>query len=457
MKILLIQPAKSKRTIGGEDIYLYEPLALEYVAAGVANDHDVRLLDMRLEKGLAETLAAFQPDIVGITAYTVHVNTVKGLFAQVKGWNSRTLTVVGGHHATVAPEDFLSPAIDLIVVGEGVAPFREIVRRFEQRAGFDSIPGVAFGRNGALVKTAPDPETDLDAVPFPDRRLTAQYRKRYRSQWMQPLASSRTSKGCPYRCKFCGLWQLTGGRYLKRQPEKVVAELATIQEPFVFFADDESLVDAARMRSLADMIKAEGLKKRYFLYGRSDTIARNPGLLAAWREIGLEQVFVGLEFFRDEDLKYVRKGSTTDDNARAIELLRDLDIEVHASLIVRPEFGREEFAALAAYCRALALNFAGFAVLTPLPGTEFFAEVQDQLITRDYDLFDFIHTVLPTRLPLEEFYREYGRLYRTAIPPLRQLALLRKYRPAAIPGALLISARWTNRLSTIHLDQARDA
>ncbi len=42
MRILLIQPPKAAATIGGEDVYVYEPLALEYVAAGVAADHDVR-------------------------------------------------------------------------------------------------------------------------------------------------------------------------------------------------------------------------------------------------------------------------------------------------------------------------------------------------------------------------------------------------------------------------------
>ncbi len=42
MKILLIEPAKASLTIGGEDVFIYEPLALEYVAAGVSKDHDIR-------------------------------------------------------------------------------------------------------------------------------------------------------------------------------------------------------------------------------------------------------------------------------------------------------------------------------------------------------------------------------------------------------------------------------
>jgi radical SAM superfamily enzyme YgiQ (UPF0313 family) len=269
---------------------------------------------------------------------------------------------------------------------------------------------------------------------------------------MKPLASMRTSKGCPYRCSFCALWKVAGGRYLKRAPEKVVEELATIDEEFVFFADDESLVDGARMERLAQQLKGAGLRKRYFLYGRSDTIAGNPGLLEVWREVGLERVFVGLEFFRDEDLAYIRKGSTTKDNKRAVRVLQDLDIEVYASFIVRPEFTRADFAALRAYCRELDLTFATFAVLTPLPGTDFYAEVESQLLTHNYDYFDFLHTLLPTELPLQDFYAEYARLLRDAIPLRKSLELLRKFPPLEIPGLLAKSLRIQHQLRNAYRD-----
>jgi radical SAM superfamily enzyme YgiQ (UPF0313 family) len=71
---------------------------------------------------------------------------------------------------------------------------------------------------------------------------------------MRPLASIRTSKGCLFRCRFCALWKLTGGRYITRKPECIVEELGTIEEKFVFFADDESL-DTKRMIALADLIR----------------------------------------------------------------------------------------------------------------------------------------------------------------------------------------------------------
>lgn len=452
MKILLVEPHKSPLTIGGEEAFLFEPLALEYVAAGVSPDHEVRILDLRLERRLPDVLADFRPHVVGITSYTVHVNTVRRLFDAVKRWNPQVLTVVGGHHATMAPQDFGSASIDLIVRGEGVSAFQEIVARFERGESFDGIPGVAFTRAGSLVSAEPPTVTDLDAFPFPDRKLTARYRPHYYSDWMKPLASLRTSKGCPHRCTFCALWKLTGGRYLGRKPERIVAELANLDEEFVFFADDESLVDATRMNALAALIEKAGIRKRYYLYGRSDTIARNPELLETWRNIGLERVFVGLEFFRDRDLEYIRKGSTTGDNERAVEILQSLGLEIHASFIVRPEFSRADFAAFKRYCRRLKLNFASFAMLTPLPGTDFYQEVENQLITRNYDYFDFIHTLLPTTLPLKAFYEEYCRLWMRAVSPAQSLGLLRKFPLKEIPALLSRYYRSMKRLRTAYVD-----
>ena len=453
MKIMLIEPPKAPLTIGGEDVFIYEPLALEYVAAGVAKEHDIMILDLRLEKDLQGALREFRPDVVGVTSYTVHVNTLKNLFAEIKRWNPKVLTVVGGHHATIVPEDFISPFIDLILPGEGVFAFKEIVTRFERGQGFDGIPGIAFAKGNCLVKTDCRPVMDLDDFPFPDRELTAKYRRQYYSEWMKPLASIRTSKGCPYRCTFCALWKITGGRYFRRKPEKVVEELADIEEKFVFFADDESLVDATRMKTLAGLIKDSGIRKTYFLYGRSDTIVRNPELLRMWRDIGLERVFVGLEFFRDEDLKYIGKGSTASDNEKAVKILQDLDIDIYASFIVRPEFKKEDFSALRQYCRKLNLNFPSFAVLTPLPGTDFYEEVKAQLITRNYDYFDFIHTLLPTALPLKEFYGEYYNLYKSAVPfSKRLLLLLKKMHLREIPPLIKKSNRILNQLKNAYLD-----
>jgi radical SAM superfamily enzyme YgiQ (UPF0313 family) len=446
MRVLLVQPPTPPTAIAGDDWFVFEPLALEYLAAGIVHDAEVRILDLRFDRDLRSALEAFEPELVGITAYTVHVNTVRHLFETVKQWDPHTLTVVGGHHATVAPEDFRSSSIDLTVVGEGVHPFREIVRRTKSHTGFDGIPGVAVSGAESFVPLNDTVAADLDALPEPTRDLTAPYRSRYFCDWLRPLASIRTSKGCPHRCRFCALWKLTCGKYLKRAPQKVVDELAGISEENVFFADDESLIDSQRMKTLADLISESGIRKRYFMYGRSDTIVRSPDVLEAWRKIGLTRVFVGLEFFRDEDLEYVGKRSTTSDNENAVRILHDLDIDIYASFVLRPEFERRDFRELRQYCRSLRLDYPSFAVLTPLPGTDLYEEVKDDMITSNYDYFDFIHTLLPTRSTLREFYRHYAWLINTVLPPSKKISFLRRFPVRQLGPILARSIRIQRRV-----------
>jgi radical SAM superfamily enzyme YgiQ (UPF0313 family) len=454
MKILLIQPAKPAEALGGEDFSVFEPLALEYLAAGVAPDHDVRILDLRLDHDLEIVLRDYQPEVVGITAYTVHVNTVKRLCQQIKAHNPEIVTVVGGHHATVMPGDFSTPFIDVIIAGEGVFSFREVLIHLDKNQALADIPGAVSLENGAILISQGDQTLDLDALPFPRRDLTAAYRQSYFSEWMRPLASIRTSKGCHFRCQFCALWKLTGGRYLTRKPERIVEELGAIQEPYVFFADDESLLDTGRMAALADLIQQAGIKKHYFLYGRSDTIARHPELLEKWRKVGLERVFVGLEFMGDADLKLIRKGSTVANNVKALQILKALDLDIWPMFMVRPEFDRRDFADLRQCCLDLDLSFIGFSVLTPLPGTDLYHEVQDQLITANYDYFDFFHTLLPTTLPLQDFYRELATLFQRSRSLKNQIRLMRKYRLRELPALFKAYGRLMGRLKTLAQDYA---
>ena len=452
MKILLIQPPTGKLTIGGDEFFINEPLSLEYLASGIKEQHEVKILDMRFDKNLDEILEKFNPDVAGITSYTVNVNTVKTLFEKIKLLNQKIFTVVGGHHATVVPEDFATPFIDLIVLGEGVFVFKEIISRLENKMNFDGIRGIAYKDKSEFVKIQPDSITDLDVFPFPARELTEKYRKNYYTDWMKPLASIRTSKGCPFRCSFCALWKIANRKYIKREPENIVKELLEIKENFIFFADDESLVDVERMKRLAMLIKEAGIKKRYFLYGRSDTIAGNPELIGIWKEIGLERIFVGLESFKDEDLRYINKSSTIEHNKKAIEILQSFGIEIYASFIVRPDFSIEDFRALKKYCRNFSLTFPTFSVLTPLPGTDFYDEVKEQLITENSDLFDFIHSLLPTKLPMKEFYKNLISLYVKAKPPIKGTLFLMKFPFKDIPILFRKFKIFSDRVKNAYMD-----
>jgi hypothetical protein len=96
--------------------------------------------------------------------------------------------------------------------------------------------------------------------------------------------------------------------------------------------------------------------------------------------------------------------------------------------------------------------FASYATLTPLPGTDLYQELKDQLITHEYDYFDFIHTLLPTTIPLKEFYAEYHDLYFKGISSRNQLAFLGKYPLQEIPQLLMRGQKYYKQLKNAYKD-----
>lgn len=427
MKILLVQPLSNPKALTNELFFITEPLGLEYVGANLVKHHDVKILDMRMENGFTSHVEEFKPKLVGFTSNTLHVNTVKKLARQVRGLSGDITTMVGGHHAQVAGLDFNDENIDIVVTDDGMESVEEITARLENGKDLTGIPGTCvFEKSEPVVTPSVGPPLPLDEFPFPARSLTKAYRPNYLWAWMQPLGMIRTSKGCRFRCKFCSEWQITKGKYLVRDPHEIIKELTQIEEDFVFFADAESMLDASRMSDLADLILEHGIKKHFFSYARSDTIVKHPKLFEKWKKVGFRKVFIGIESLFQDDLDYVNKSLSVKKHEQALEILKDLDIEVHPQFIVLPQYTRQKFRDLASRVRSLKLPFAGFTVLTPLPGTKFYSEVKDQLITNDYDLFDFHHTVLPTELTLKEFYGEMERLKKTS-SPMAYLMFLRKF------------------------------
>lgn len=410
MKLLLIQPYSHSDFF--DQINLFEPLALEYLGASAKLDgHTVLLLDARIDRDIAGVVTDFAPDIVGLTGFTCHLNIIKEISIRIKRILPTAKIIVGGHHATVRPEDFNSPDIDIVAVGEGVITLREVMESLANSRDLQKISGLGIPSPDGMTFTPSRPYPSLDALPVPDRSLTEAYRTLYFCDMYKPMASIRTSLGCVGRCSFCALWSITGGKYLRRNPENIVSELAGIAEENVFFCDDESMCDAKRMNHLAELIASAGIRKKYILYARADSITRHPELFARWAAIGLSRVIVGMEDCSDARLAAMNKRITNIQQQEAAVILKRLGVALSASFMVNPDYGTEDFSALREYVLKLQLTHSTFTVMTPLPGTRLYDAAGDAVKAARPEMFDLLHALMPTRLPLEEFYKELTALY----------------------------------------------
>ena len=46
-----------------------------------------------------------------------------------------------------------------------------------------------------------------------------------------------------------------------------------------------------------------------------------------------------------------------------------------------------------------------------MPGTVYYQEVKDRIIDHDYSKYNFFNSVMRTKLPLEQFYENVGKLW----------------------------------------------
>ena len=422
MKILFVRPYPPTYTIGLKNLMICEPLELEYIAAGLPG-HTVEIFDMILEKNIEHKIKTFKPDILGTSSYITGVSIVKDICTMAKKINRKIITIVGGVHATRLPADFDHSSIDIIARGEGVRLFKAIMQHLEAHTSLHAIPNLVLRDKNTLKFTQVKPlAVDVEHLPFPRRDLVKKYHKKYYYLFHQPVALMKTTFGCPFQCNFCFCWGITEGKVYTRSPESIVAEIEQIEVKDIYIVDDTFFINPAHLKRVHDLIVKKGIKKQFLTYCHADFIVKHPDIIEAWAHIGLKACIIGLESPIDSELKKYEKKASVAINTRALEIMHNNHIDIYGSFIVDPGWDKADFQRLARYIESTGLYFIVIQPLTPMPGTNIFADYQDTLTIErpDFELWDMQHAVIKTKLPLKEFYKQIRRIYtRMILNPFR--------------------------------------
>ncbi|ULA58873.1 MAG: hypothetical protein LZF60_80267 [Nitrospira sp.] len=157
--------------------------------------------------------------------------------------------------------------------------------------------------------------------------------------------------------------------------------------------------------AIGEAIASHGIRKQYYLETRGDMLLRNKEVFRLWTKLGLKYMFLGIEAIDADGLSKHRKRISLGKNFEALEFARTLGITVAINLIADPDWDRERFETIRRWCLEIP-EIVNISVNTPYPGTESWHTETRPILTRDYRLFDIQHAVMPTRLPLPEFYGE---------------------------------------------------
>jgi hopanoid C-3 methylase len=185
----------------------------------------------------------------------------------------------------------------------------------------------------------------------------------------------------------------------------------------VFVADDLFWYNPERSIELADALKKRGVYKRWILVQtRTDLICRSIDTMAAWRSLAKDfDIFLGLEAASDKGLEGIAKDADVVDSVDAVRVARELKYGINGNFLVGHDWGEDEFRELWAFVEKHGLQRAGFTVLTPLPGTEFYREVAPTIADQPWANFDMHHLLWEPRLGAERFFELYAETWKRSI------------------------------------------
>ena len=384
-----------------------EPLGLELVAQAARRaGHAVRLLDLQVEDHRAyfRTIERWRPDVVAFSCnYLANVPEIVDLAKATKARFPNVFICVGGHSASFTAKAMIAHgegAIDCVLKGEGEASLPLLLAAVEAGRDPATIPGAV-----TAAGEGPPPAFVHSLDELSPARDLLRHRRKYFIGTLDPCASIEFSRGCPWDCSFCSAWTFYGRSYRLLSIERVVEDLRAIREPGIFIVDDVAFIHERHGIEVGEAVARAGINKRYYLETRGDVLLRNKEAFRLWRRLGLKTMFLGLEAIDEAGLRKYRKRVALDRNFEAVEFARSLGINVAVNLIADPDWDHERFRTVREWCLEMP-DVINISVNTPYPGTESWITDGRRLQTRDYRLFDIQHAVLPTRLPLAEFYQE---------------------------------------------------
>jgi anaerobic magnesium-protoporphyrin IX monomethyl ester cyclase len=407
MRIRLIEPAAPSVHLMSP--WRYPRLGLPMIGAALAAaGHDVRVYCQQLAP--VDWDDVVRAELVGFSTTT---STAPAAYAMSDRLRARGIPVIiGGSHVTFMADEALRHA-DFVARGEGGDLLMlELIEALRGERELESVAGLSFARDGGPVHNEPRPPCrNLDQLPVPDLSLIAGH-ERMRST---PIM---TSLGCPFGCSFCSVTAMFGRRYRFRSAESVIAELEDKRPSHVFFYDDNFAADRARLKHLLRAMIARVLAIPWQAQVRTD-VARDLELLELMRLSGCETLALGLESVDQGTLDALHKSQSVGDIVAAIDAIHARGIRVHGMFVLGAESDdRDTMRRTIDFAISHRIDTVMLNVLTPAPGTEWFAEMEraGRIFDKRWQLYDGQHVVItPMRMEPSELQAAvlegYARFY----------------------------------------------
>lgn len=314
-------------------------LGLGYLTANLRS-FGYRVVVEDVEAPPAQILATIQrenPLLIGFSLiFQFYIRRYGRIIDQIRAAGIDTHITMGGHFASLAPEDTLAevPALDSVAQYEGELTLLDLADALSTGGDWREVGGLFYpdGKGGFANPATRHLLRDLDDLPWPVREFEPEAILGRRAM---PLLASR---GCARTCSFCSIhtfYRTAPGKVVRtRKPEEVVAEMAWLHFErgitiFLFQDDDFPIFGRVWQRwarNLVAEIKKAGLAGRIIWKMNCRADAVDEDLMREMQEAGLYLVYMGLESGDKQGLEVLDKGISVEQNIAAVETLKRIGL-----------------------------------------------------------------------------------------------------------------------------------
>jgi radical SAM superfamily enzyme YgiQ (UPF0313 family) len=409
MKALLVYPAHPSQTywsFSGALPYIERraalpPLGLVTLAAMLPEHWDLRLIDMNVaplrdsdllwaDAVLTSTMVVQEPSLAEVVARCNRLGVP---------------VAAGGPYPSGSPERLTG--VDHVFIGEAEGAINAFVEDLED------------GRAKPVYRAEGFPEVDDSPVPRFDLLDIDAY----------ATMAVQHSRGCPFSCEFCDIWQLYGRRHRVKSPHRMTAELDALLAAgwrgSVFFVDD-NFIGNRRLakRSLAALERWQrdhGFPFQFFTEA-SVNLGDDEELMRRMRDAGFNFVFLGIETPSVESLLGANKPVNVKlDLLESVRSIQAHGIEVSSGFIVGFDEDTDDiFDRQIAFIREAGIPIAMIGILNALKGTDLYDRLrrEGRLLGESYgDNTHGFEANFVTRMPADRLAGGYKRVLRELYDP----------------------------------------
>jgi len=409
---------------------------------------------------IVEQIKSMRPKYVGLTAMTHTISSAAFIAGLIKDNMPNITVMLGGVHITAVPGDTLRKypgCFDICVLGEGEVTLRELLRALEEGKDLTTVAGLAFMRDGEMVRTAPrEFLRNLDSLPLPAWHLLPDMKKHYGTTLISAGGTVSnhllTSRGCPGRCIFCDT-SVNGHRLRSFSPAYVMEMIDILHNKYgaedIQFNDDTLVTFRKSLFEICEALISRGYRLSWSCDARAGDVTEEG--LRLMKAAGCWQVAYGVETGSSKVLDFIKKGVTLEQIRNAFAWTKKAGISTKGFFIMgHPTETEESIRETVDLMLSLDIDVVGLTFFTVFPGSPIYSTIReygqfdpDWDRTETYEVGNFIPQGFTAeqltnwrRTALKRFYLRPGYM-------VKQLVQIRKpydlYRLAA--GAMKVVSR----------------